>query len=234
MDAVEEGTTHYGVLGVHPRDDNHTIRRAYVSLARVWHPDYHIDDDSAALAEAKDRIREVNEAWRVLGHQQRRADYDRRLAREGGQGFRPDGTGRWEPFEDTDGPDPRDLLDDRPIGDGGRLGRFLTIAPVAGLGAAVGLLGFGLVVDSSEILTAAVIAFAVTLLLFLAVPLVALARSARTRPLSATDSLRRWRRPTSIGSSSLTGLPPKRITGTSMNSSLGLRRRRPPAGSRPR
>ena len=27
---------------------------------------------SRSLAEAKDRIREVNEAWRVLGHQQRR------------------------------------------------------------------------------------------------------------------------------------------------------------------
>ncbi len=176
---VDERTTHYRVLGVDPRADSSTIRGSYVALARRWHPDYHAVGDPRRLAEAQQRIREVNEAWRVLGHPQRRAEYDRTLRRTGGAGVRRDETGVWVPFDDGDGPDPRDLLDDEPISDGGRLGRVLTIAPVAFLGAAVGLLAFGVVVDSSMVLTVSLAVLAVAVVLFLAVPLVALARSAR-------------------------------------------------------
>lgn len=177
---MDERTTHYRVLGVDPRADGSTIRGSYVALARRWHPDYHAVGDPTRLMEAQQRMREVNEAWRVLGHPQRRAEYDRLLRRDGGAGFRRDDSGVWVPFDDGDGPDPRDLLDDEPIGAGGRLGRALTIAPMASLGAAVGLLAFGIVVDSSEILAVSLVAFGLTIVLFLAVPLVALARSARS------------------------------------------------------
>ncbi len=175
---MEERTTHYRVLGVDPRADSTVIRGCYVALARKWHPDYHVVGDPQQLAEAQQRIREVNEAWRVLGHPQRRAQYDRELRRSGGAGFRRDDSGVWVPFDDSDGPDPRDLLDDDPL-TGGRLGRVLTIAPIALLGAAVGLLALGLVVDSSAILTASLVGFGLTVVMFLAAPLVALARSAR-------------------------------------------------------
>lgn len=177
---MDERTTHYRVLGVDPRADSSTIRGCYVALARKWHPDYHALGDPEALAEAQVRIRAVNEAWRVLGHPQRRAEYDKALRRSGGPGFRREEAGVWVPFDDGDDPDPRDLVDDRPIGAGGRVGRVLTIAPMVFLGVAVGLFALGVVVDSPEVLTVSVVVFGLAVVAFLAVPLVALARSARS------------------------------------------------------
>jgi hypothetical protein len=59
--------THYEVLGVAPRADRETIRRAYLDLARRHHPDAGGD---AGL------MRLVNEAWKVLADPRRRRSYD--------------------------------------------------------------------------------------------------------------------------------------------------------------
>ena len=68
-------TDYYEVLGV-PRDaDPDTIRRAYRTLARKYHPDLNSDDD------AEDRFKELGEAYEVLSDADKRARYDRLGAR---------------------------------------------------------------------------------------------------------------------------------------------------------
>jgi len=75
--------SHYETLGVADGADPEEVRRAYLDLARRLHPDRWVDASSAERAEADRRMREVNEAWRVLGNPGRRLAYDvgRRRAR---------------------------------------------------------------------------------------------------------------------------------------------------------
>jgi curved DNA-binding protein CbpA len=70
----------YEVLGVAPDADAATIRRAYLEAARAHHPDRHAGDPASA-ARAESLMRQINEAWAVLGDAQRRAVHDRELAR---------------------------------------------------------------------------------------------------------------------------------------------------------
>ena len=65
-------TTVYGVLGVDPEADTATIRHAYRALARRHHPDF--GGDTRYMAR-------INDAWHVISHPERRADYDRHLRR---------------------------------------------------------------------------------------------------------------------------------------------------------
>ena len=77
--------THYTTLGVAPDAPASEIRRAYHAEARRWHPDRFADGRSggADAATAENRMREVNEAWHVLGDTRRRAAYDRELSSAG-------------------------------------------------------------------------------------------------------------------------------------------------------
>ncbi len=63
-------TTLYAVLGVDPRADTDTVRRAYRDLARRHHPDF--GGDARQMAG-------INDAWHVLGDLARRDSYDRQL-----------------------------------------------------------------------------------------------------------------------------------------------------------
>lgn len=60
----------YNVLGVARDADQASIRKAFKSLARTWHPDV----NKAAGAEA--RFKEISAAYEVLGDEQKRALYD--------------------------------------------------------------------------------------------------------------------------------------------------------------
>lgn len=59
----------YGVLQVDASADIAEIRAAYRALAAVHHPDH-------AGVDSEPRMRELNLAWEVLRHPQRRAAYD--------------------------------------------------------------------------------------------------------------------------------------------------------------
>ena len=75
---------HYEVLGVPRGATRVEIRRAYLSLARTYHPDHQPGDLGPAGGGADEpgsRILAINEAWRVLGDARLRRTYDRELAR---------------------------------------------------------------------------------------------------------------------------------------------------------
>lgn len=73
---------YYEVLGVSPESDVDSIRRAFHSLARDWHPDVSDTPD------AEERFRELAEAYSVLSKREARLLYDRYGYRgRGNQGF---------------------------------------------------------------------------------------------------------------------------------------------------
>jgi len=61
----------YRILQVDPDADPETIKAAYRDLARRFHPDGNLDPAAAQ------RMKEINEAYGVLGIAGRRAEYDR-------------------------------------------------------------------------------------------------------------------------------------------------------------
>jgi hypothetical protein len=71
--------THYETLGVARTATADEIRRAYHAQARRYHPDRAGDRPAAEARRAEEAMRRVNEAWRVLGDDHRRRDYDRDL-----------------------------------------------------------------------------------------------------------------------------------------------------------
>ena len=97
---------YYNIIGVDKSASADEIKRAYRKLARKYHPDVNPDDKGA---EAK--FKELNEAFEVLGNQQKKAQYDQfghaafQQGQGGGgfQGFRGfggGGGGGFSSFED--------------------------------------------------------------------------------------------------------------------------------------
>lgn len=77
MAAAPGTASHYRRLGVTPAASTAEIRDAYRSLAGRFHPDRLAGSGDAERALAERRMREINEAWRVLGDPDRRRAYDR-------------------------------------------------------------------------------------------------------------------------------------------------------------
>lgn len=75
--ATEPGRSHYTILGVAPRATSKEIRIAYLNLARALHPDRVRSGSPAEQQLAERRMREVNEAYQVLGDATKRQAYDR-------------------------------------------------------------------------------------------------------------------------------------------------------------
>ena len=58
---------YYDVLGVDKSADDATIKKAYRSLAKKYHPDMNQGD-----AEAEQKFKEVNEAYAILSDPQKK------------------------------------------------------------------------------------------------------------------------------------------------------------------
>jgi curved DNA-binding protein CbpA len=71
------GKDFYSILDVHPETDKEDIRKAYMQLARQYHPDV------SQAPDARDRFEEINQAYTILSDDQTRAFYN--LYYEGGQ-----------------------------------------------------------------------------------------------------------------------------------------------------
>ncbi|SMC19577.1 DnaJ domain-containing protein [Desulfacinum hydrothermale DSM 13146] len=71
-----EHKDYYRILGLPPSASGDDIRRAYRRLARRHHP-----DRNEGSPESEERLKEINEAYRVLGDPDRKKDYDRSAGR---------------------------------------------------------------------------------------------------------------------------------------------------------
>lgn len=76
---------YYEVLGVDKKADRAAIKRAYRKLAKKYHP-----DTNAGNAQAEERFKEVNEAYDVLGDDEKRKLYDEFGHAAFREGFDPD------------------------------------------------------------------------------------------------------------------------------------------------
>lgn len=174
---------HYEVLGIGSGADPAEIRRAYVKQARRFHPDAHAGRSPAERAHAERRMRDVNEAWRVLSDPERRRVYDeRRLLAEPTRTSRPRPPGPgWRPRADDDGwmrdfaawKEETDVLPPDPPGER----RPVRLLPAAILvaGAAVGLLG--MILTARPLLALAFMLAGISLALWVWLPMAELARS---------------------------------------------------------
>src|SRR5579885_508336 len=88
--------THYEVLGVPTSADREAIRHAYLDLARSHHPD--AGGDPAVM-------RQVNDAWKVLGSERARRSYDIAIGVIGASALRA------RPADDDDEPAPEQAWD---------------------------------------------------------------------------------------------------------------------------
>lgn len=64
---------YYEELGVSKNSSEAEIKQAYRKLAKEYHPDKNKTD------EAQDRIRRINEAYKILGDKEKRSIYDRQM-----------------------------------------------------------------------------------------------------------------------------------------------------------
>ncbi len=75
---------YYKTLGVERKASQEEIKKAFRALARKYHPDINKADD------AEKKFKEINEAYEVLGDEEKRKQYDALGAGfQGGQDFRP-------------------------------------------------------------------------------------------------------------------------------------------------
>ncbi len=70
----------YGVLGVSPHCTDDDVRRAYLALAKRWHPDRHPRDPVAA----RRHFMLAGQAYRFLKTRPQRQAYNRYLMRQAG------------------------------------------------------------------------------------------------------------------------------------------------------
>lgn len=163
--------SHYDVLGVAPSAPTAEVRKAYVALARRYHPDRTGGDAT--------QMRAVNEAWATLRDPGRRALYD--VSLRGGPVRRPPAD---EPPDERWDDDVDDLLadlaDDTPLGARVVLPRWLSLLPVAVFAASVAVFCAGLMFASSPAIGVAMALFVLSCTMFLAAPFVALLTSRRS------------------------------------------------------
>lgn len=159
----------YEVLGVDPGASADEVRRAYLRLARRYHPDYFTAAEPGERARAERRMQEVNEAWAVLGDAERR----QRLEADGPRPFRP-----LSPDE-PDEPDPREAPDVpyRPAPPATLGRRTATMAPVLLFAGSVAVGVLGLALGLPGLLALSLVLFVLSCVGFLVLPLLALSRA---------------------------------------------------------
>jgi DnaJ domain len=156
----------YEVLGVAEDAPTEEIRRAYVRLARRYHPDYYVGRPPDEIATAGRRMQEINNAWATLR--------DARPGPSPDPGFRP--------FDIDEGwDDPRDQPDipyrpeEQPsLGD-----RALVVIPVALFASSCAVGSLALVLDEISLIAVSAMLFVASCVGVLLAPLRALSRASR-------------------------------------------------------
>lgn len=78
---------YYRILGVDKNSSSNDIKKAYRKLAKKYHPDLNPNDEKA-----QEKFKEINEAYEVLGDEEKRKKYDTfgsNYSFTGGQNFDP-------------------------------------------------------------------------------------------------------------------------------------------------
>lgn len=70
------GKDYYKILGVTADADASTIKKVFRQLAKKYHP-----DTNSGNPECEQRFREINEAYSVLGDEEKRKEYDNNRAK---------------------------------------------------------------------------------------------------------------------------------------------------------
>jgi hypothetical protein len=166
--------THYEVLGVAESAGSDELRQAYLVQARRHHPDREPDRSRRAAAEA--RMREINEAWSVLGDPERRRSYDAERRAETRASWAPGAPHpNFVPIDDED-IDYAELLDDTPM-EGTHVPRWLQVLPAGLLAIGVFATIAGLIAMLSELLAFGIFVIVLAVVAFIATPAVAVMRS---------------------------------------------------------
>ena len=170
----------YERLGVSPSASAEQIRRAYLKLARIHHPDFHTD---AVARQANEReMQSINEAWAVLGDPDRRRAHDEMMRLtivDSTSGTTPT-PGRYDfvPYDNGDDEIDFRLIDDVGV-EGTHVERSLQMAPVLCLlGGIIGVV-LGIIVNLPFLIAVGIVGLVLAGLGFLAAPFVALSRSLR-------------------------------------------------------
>jgi tetratricopeptide (TPR) repeat protein len=91
--------TYYQLLGVTSESTDSQIKRSYYSLARKFHPDSHMGKRELSTP-LKDLMVVISEAYKTLGHEEKRAAYDKSLGAMGGFSMHRERTGAAESIEE--------------------------------------------------------------------------------------------------------------------------------------
>lgn len=81
---MADSQDYYEILGVDRDADQKTIKRAFLKLARKYHPDVNKEPG------AEEKFKKISEAYSVLSDEQKRANYDRFGTADGPGGFGSD------------------------------------------------------------------------------------------------------------------------------------------------
>lgn len=159
------GRTHYEVLEVDPGLASSEVRKAYLKLAREYHPDNF--QDPAQRDHALTMMSEINGAWEVLGDADARERYDRdlRLA------------GRLPPLVGDGQPAPTSA--EGSAAGGPRGSRRLTMLPMVTLAAAVVLFAGGAILGERGLMLAGVVGAVLAACFFFLVPLLLMRKAAQ-------------------------------------------------------
>jgi curved DNA-binding protein CbpA len=64
---------YYSILGLRPDSSSEAIKKVYRKLAMQYHP-----DRNGGNPESEERLKEINEAYQILGDEEKRRRYDLR------------------------------------------------------------------------------------------------------------------------------------------------------------